>query len=108
MREEFQYYALLGCHAQSTDAEVTAQWRTRAHAQHPDRPGGSAEAFALLSRAYHAIRNARGRERLARLYPYHGTGCDACGATGCLRSQRGFSNVVIRACPQCLGAGWRP
>jgi len=107
MRNEFGYYELMGCHAQSTDEEVAAQWRSRARAAHPDR-GGDPDAFARLSEAHAAIYSSASRARLARVLAVLGAACDRCGSTGEMRRQRGWDKVLSLPCDACRGAGFVP
>jgi len=55
------YYAALGLRPGATVGEIRASYRRRALATHPDKPGGSREAFAIVQNAFEFLADSERR-----------------------------------------------
>lgn len=105
VQEEFSYYIILGCHAESTDEEIRNAYYALARKLHPDK-GGDAGAFAALHNAYRATRTPAARRALGATLALGSGPCPACDATGARRRQRGPLAVELSPCPACGGCGY--
>lgn len=66
MTEEGSPYAVLGLGPSATAEQVRAAYRAKAKQVHPDRPGGDAESFVAVRRAYDVLRDPVRRAELDR------------------------------------------
>lgn len=107
MQPCYDYYKLLGVHAQSTDAEIKTAYYSACRAAHPDK-GGDADTFAAIAQAYHAVKNEAARRKLLQYMELTGRACSDCDSSGVVRRQRGFTAVDLCACATCGGAGYLP
>lgn len=83
--------------------QVNAAYRNRALQTHPDKEGGSIEAFAAVDRAKHVL--LKWLERSSEAVPGAlGAKCAKCHGDGFLRIQRGFRSMRMQ-CPKCHGTG---
>lgn len=55
-------YAVLGVRPGATGAEITAAYRRRVMATHPDRAGGSGASFKAVKEAYQRLRTGPGSD----------------------------------------------
>lgn len=84
---------------------VSAQYKVAVKAVHPDA-GGSAEAFARVDWAKHALITWLGKNPARQPeMPVKGDSCPVCGGTGRVRVQHGFKSALARMCQQCQGTG---
>jgi hypothetical protein len=60
-RADASYYAVLGAPASASAAEIRAVYRQRSKLTHPDRCGGSTDAFQRLSNAYECLSDSQQR-----------------------------------------------
>lgn len=79
----------------TTDGELLLEdaWRRERSLRHPDRPGGSADAFAAARKAYDLLRAEFRRPRR----------CPECDGAGTIPKQHGWTVLTVR-CPVCKGA----
>ena len=54
-------YAVMGLVGDAPAKEITRRYRALANLYHPDHPGGYAEAFKILDRAYKRIMKEKGK-----------------------------------------------
>lgn len=100
-------YALLDVCADDSDEVIRVAYRSKARNAHPDRPGGSDEAFNRVMRAYEQIYSAEARAAWKGLAELMGLPvCGHCAGGGSVRRQRGWNAVVVYPCPRCAGAGY--
>ncbi len=103
----FEYYGVLGCHAQSSDEEIKACFKKLSMQHHPDRPSGDVIRFLELGQAY---QNLEGGRRLTHQMALKMTGeiCLTCDGSGVKRKSRGFTSIDVTPCVFCKGCGYVP
>ncbi len=101
----FNYYAVLNVWATATDAQIKEAYRNACRDAHPDR-GGSADVFAEIAEAYHAIKNVDLRVDLAEKFAFVGDLCTSCSGTGAQRKTISFTEAAFSQCSPCRGAGY--
>lgn len=97
---------ILGVHFETASvAAVNMSYKAAAKRTHPDA-GGSAEAFARVDWAKHALTAWLGRNP-AKLndMPVKGDPCPVCAGTGRVKVQNGFKSALTRLCQMCQGTG---
>lgn len=82
-----------------TVQDVDTAWRTLRSELHPDRPGGDADKFDAVRKAYES----------ARFYALEPKPCTECDGTGKVagKHQRGFNAERVFQCGTCHGRGQR-
>lgn len=103
----FKDYQLLGVHRESTDAEIKAAYRDKCGALHPDRNGGDAEQFVPVAQAYARIKTAPLRKEHTEWMQFMGRVCMTCDGLGVKKKGKGFKLVVVGACTDCGGSGYK-
>lgn len=84
---------------------VNAAYKEKVKVAHPDA-GGSAEAFARVDWAKHALIAWLGKNPARQPeMPVKGDSCPVCAGTGRVKSQNGFKSALTRMCLQCQGTG---
>eukprot|EP00929_Paragymnodinium_shiwhaense_P114933 TRINITY_DN83497_c0_g1_i1.p1 TRINITY_DN83497_c0_g1~~TRINITY_DN83497_c0_g1_i1.p1 ORF type:complete len:310 (-),score=50.63 TRINITY_DN83497_c0_g1_i1:387-1316(-) len=63
----FEYYGVLGVEPDAAEAEIKQAYHRRSLKVHPDKAGGSTEAFQELDRAYKVLIDADAREQYDKL-----------------------------------------
>lgn len=108
MTKKFSYCATLAVWITANDEQVKANYRDKCRDTHPDRPGGSADAFAELSEAYHALNTDEKRIAMREEFAFIGDMCHACSGTGAQRKTISFTEAAFSQCCPCGGAGYLP
>lgn len=84
---------------------VKAAYKEMAKTAHPDA-GGSAEAFARVDWAKHALIAWLGKNPAREPeMPVKGDPCPVCTGTGRVKVQNGFKSALTRLCQMCQGTG---
>lgn len=87
-----------------TPAGVVAQYKHAAKSAHPDT-GGSAEAFARVDWAKHALLAWLRQQGGATEHSvFDRTRCDACNGSGRVTMRKGWSTLQV-SCTKCHGSG---
>lgn len=98
--------AILDVHFETASvAAVEMNYRAKAKLTHPDA-GGSAEAFARVDWAKHALLAwlAKNPAKDTEM-PAKGDPCPACAGVGRVKVQNGFKSALTRLCQLCGGTG---
>lgn len=55
------FYERLGVSKDASEAEITAAYRLKAKTLHPDKPGGDAEKYMHVQKAYETLKDSKKR-----------------------------------------------
>lgn len=87
-----------------TAADLKAAYRFRAGLTHPDREGGSIEAFAVVDRAKHVLEAWLAKRSTEARLGLVAPPCVRCGGTGRIKVHKGFKFYLVK-CVTCNGTG---
>ena len=99
------HWLVLNVRRDSSAADIRAAYQSKARETHPDRPGGSVEAFQRVQAAWQALGGPRAVERTVSMALMGRGPCAACRGRGFSKRQVGFDRVLRSACVDCGGSG---
>jgi len=100
------YFALLGVHAGSTDAEVGKARNALARYVHPDvNSAPNAHDLMALLNVAHSVLTTNRELYVVSLRQKGLKPCTPCKGDGFVRKQVGFTKTTKTQCPNCQGSG---